>query len=65
MEKNENLTVTMQRKIIKKTQIFLTKILFLPINLKKNIREKKSEKKTRLQSKKKIYEKISRIFFEN
>ena len=54
MEKNENLTVTMQRKIIKKTRIFLTKILFLPINLNKIIREKKIEKKTWLPSKKNI-----------
>ena len=64
MEKNENLTVTMQRKIIKKTRIFLTKILFLPINLNKIIREKKYEKKkTWLPSKKKIYRKnITDIF---
>ena len=65
MEKNENLTVTMQRKIIKKTRIFLTKILFLPINLNKIIREKKYEKKNLVTVKKKYIEKISRIFFEN
>ena len=53
MEKNENLTVTMQRKIIKKTRIFLTKILFLPINLNKIIREKKYEKKNLVTVKKK------------
>ena len=63
MEKNENLTVTMQRKIIKKTRIFLTKILFLPINLNKIIREKKYEKKNLVTVKKKIYRKnITDIF---
>ena len=63
MEKNENLTVTMQRKIIKKTRIFLTKILFLPINLNKIIREKKFEKKNMVTVKKKIYRKnITDIF---
>ena len=65
MDKNENLTVTMQRKIIKKTRIFLTKILFLPINLNKIIREKKIEKKTWLPSKNKYIEKVSPIFCEN
>ena len=62
--KIENITVTVKKKIIKKTRIFFTGIVFLPINYNTIIREKIQKKKHGYREKKNNYEKNSLIFLK-